>query len=251
MQAVARRTARFLTLLSAALCLWGQDASRVAAEPAEKKPPEPRDKRILWIIPNYRTYPTTQQYQPLTTRQKFTIARQDSLDPGTFALALAFAGKDQIQNANPSFGQGVAGYAHRFATSYADWAIGDYLTEAIVPSLIHQDPRYFRLGQGSAFHRLGHAVGQIFWTRMDRGGHMFNFSEILGNSAAVAIGNAYYPDGRTAGDNLSRVGVQVGLDIAGNVLKEFWPDIHHKLSRKKNAADQSRVTVSASSQAYN
>jgi hypothetical protein len=219
------------------MCGFAQDAARVAPDPAKSKPPEPRDKRIFWIIPNYRTYPTTANYQPLTTREKFTIARQDALDPGTFALAAVFAGKDQLTNTNPSFGQGTAGYAHRFACSYGDWAIGDFMTGGIIPSLIHQDPRYFRLGQGGAFKRLGHAVGQIFWTRMDSGGHMFNFSEILGNSAAVAISNAYYPDGRTASDNVGRLGVQIGLDMAGNVLKEFWPDLHNKIApRKGNTA---------------
>jgi hypothetical protein len=219
--------------------MWGQEAERTApAAPAAPapgaKPPEPSNKRIFWIIPNYRTYPSRKDaYQPLTTRQKFTIARQDSLDVGTFALAAAFSAKDQIDHAEPEFGQGVKGYAHRFVCSYADWAIGDYMTEAIVPSLLHQDPRYFRMGEGGALKRLKHAVGQIFWTRMDGGGHMFNFSEIGGNAAAVAIGNAYYPDGRTAGANLSRLGVQVGLDMAGNVMKEFWPDLHDAISRKK------------------
>lgn len=226
---MARPAAPLLILLSAA-CAFAQDASRVA--PSDPQPQPQREKRILWIIPNYRTYPDGPDYHPLTTREKFRMARQDSLDPGTFALAAAFAGKSQLDNADPSFGQGTAGYAHRFVTSYADWAIGDYMTEAIVPSLIHQDPRYFRLGQGGAFRRIGHAVGQIFWTRMDGGGHMFNFSEVLGNAAAVAIGNAYYPDGRTAADNFSRLGIQVGLDMAGNLLKEFWPDVHDRLARK-------------------
>ena len=229
-------TVRLVTLLGAVACAWGQDAARAIPAPAESKPPQQRDKRIFWIIPNYRTASTTDEYRPLTTGQKFKMAWQDSLDPGTFALAAVFAGKSQLLDGDPSFGQGVKGYAHRFVTSYADWAIGDYMTEAVVPSLIHQDPRYFRLGQGGAFRRIGHAVGQIFWARMDNGGHMFNFSEILGNGAAVAISNAYYPDGRTASDNLSRLGVQVGLDMAGNVLKEFWPDLHNKLTRKKPVA---------------
>lgn len=228
---------RRLIFFCVAACAWAQEAARVAPDPAQAKPPEPRDKRILWIIPNYRTYPSLDQYQPISARQKFTIARQDAFDPGTFALAAVFAGKDQITNGNPSFGQGVGGYAHRFATSFADFAVGDYMTEAIVPSLVHQDPRYFRLGEGGAWKRLGHAMGQIFWTRLDSGGSMVNFSEILGNGAAVAISNAYYPDGRTAGDNLGRLGVQVGLDLAGNVLKEFWPDLHRKLSGNKGAAN--------------
>jgi len=233
---VAHRIVLLLTLVTVFSCAWGQDASRVAPATPEPNPPQQQNKRIFWIIPNYRTSQVTDKYQPLSTRQKFHMAWQDSLDPGTFVLAAAFAGKSQLTNADPSFGQGVKGYAHRFVTSYADWAIGDYMTEAVVPSLLHQDPRYFRLGHGGGFRRLGHAVGQIFWTRMDNGGHMFNFSEVVGNAAAVAISNAYYPDERTAGDNISRLGVQVGLDMAGNVLKEFWPDLHNKLSRHKTTS---------------
>ena len=78
-------------------------------------------------------------------------------------------------------------------------------------------------------------MGQIFWTHTDSGGTQFNYSEVLGNSTAVAISNAYYPDHRDAGSNATRLGVQLGLDVAGNVLKEFWPDMNRKLSRKHRA----------------
>jgi hypothetical protein len=182
-------------------------------------------KRIFWIIPNYRTYPLNARYQPITTREKFKIAQQDVLDPGTFVMAGALAGIGQWSNTNPSFGQGAAGYARRYGTTYGDLAIGDYLTAAIIPSLIKQDPRYFRKGSGSGFSRLGHAVAQIFWTRMDSGKYMVNFSELGGNFAAAGIANAYYPDHRSMGDTAERFGMQVGIDVAGNILKEFWPDI--------------------------
>jgi hypothetical protein len=195
-------------------------------------PPEPEHKRIFGIIPNYRTYPSLAEYEPITAKQKFKLAADDSFDRGTFVLAAAFAGEGQLSNANPSFGQGVEGYAHYFVTSYADFAIGDFMTEAIYPTLLHQDPRYFRRGTGSKISRLGYAVGQIFWTHRDSGGSEFNFSEIVGNSTAAVISNAYYPEGRTVGQNLSKLGVQVGLDMTGNVLKEFWPDLSDWLARK-------------------
>src|ERR1035438_7355423 len=130
-------------------------------------------QRILGIIPNYRTYPSLIDYKPLTPKEKFNIATQDALDRGTFVQAGLFAGYSQAINANPSFGQGVKGYSHYFVTSYADWAIGDYMTEAVLPTMLHQDPRYFRRGTGSGPGRLIYAVRQIFWTRTDSGGHMF------------------------------------------------------------------------------
>jgi hypothetical protein len=189
-------------------------------------------KRIFWIIPNYRTSPSLMNYEPLTTREKFKIAVEDSFDPGTIALAAAFAGQGQISHANPSFGQGVKGYAHYFVTSYGDLVIGDWMTEALYPALLHQDPRYFRRGTGSVPSRLLYAVGQIFWTHTDSGGKQFNYSELLGNATAAAISNAYYPDSRTAGEAAVRYGTQIGLDMGGNILKEFWPDIYDKLARK-------------------
>ena len=189
-------------------------------------------KRIFGFIPNYRTSPSLVNYEPLTTTQKFKLATQDSFDRGTFVLAAAFAGEGQLTNSNKSFGQGAAGYGRYYGTSLADWVIGDYMTEAIYPTLFHEDPRYFRRGTGSKWSRLGYAVGQIFWTHTDSGGTQFNYSEIVGNSTAVAISNAYYPDNRTASDAVSKLGTQIGVDMASNILKEFSPDIYRKFSRK-------------------
>jgi hypothetical protein len=195
----------------------------------------PAHKRILWIIPNYRTYPSLQEYKPLRPKQKFRIAEQDSFDRGTVALAALFAGEGQITNGTPEFGQGVAGYARYFATSYADLVIGDFMTEAIYPTLLHQDPRYFRRGTGSGVSRLGYAVGQIFWTHRDSGGYRVNFSELGGNATAVALSNAYYPGSHSAATAVSKFGLQVGVDMMSNILKEFWPDLDRKFSRKHHA----------------
>jgi len=218
--------------------LSSQDSADRASQPAPKsqQPPEPRDKRLFGIIPNYKTFPMMAQYEPLSPREKFKIASQDAFDRGTFALAAAFAGKSQLADSDPSFGQGVEGYAHRFATSYGDWAIGDFMTEAVFPSMLHQDPRYFRKGDGSGISRLFYAMGLIFWTRTDGGGHMFNFSEIGGNAAASAISQAYYPDERNAGSAAETLGIQVGVDMASNVMKEFYPDMRRWLHRKHASA---------------
>jgi hypothetical protein len=198
-------------------------------------PTQPEDKRIFWIIPNYRTSPSLHPYKPLTPEEKFKIATEDSFDRGTAALAVLFGGEAQLTNATPAFGQGVKGYARYLGTSYADFVIGDMMTEAIYPVMLHQDPRYFRRGTGSTWSRLASAAGQIFWTHTDSDHTRFNFSEIVGNSTAVAISTAYYPDNRTATDAVSKLGVQLGVDMAANILKEFWPDINRKLSRKPRA----------------
>lgn len=194
-------------------------------------------KRILGIIPNYRASPSLKDYIPLTPRGKFKMASLDSFDRGTFILGALFGGEAQLTKATPSFGQGVAAYARYFATSYADFVIGNFMTEAIYPTVLHQDPRYFRRGTGSVMSRLGYAAGQIFWTHRDSGGMQFNFSEIVGNSTAVAISNAYYPENRNASDAAIKLGIQVGVDMAGNILKEFSPELARAFSRKHHGKD--------------
>jgi hypothetical protein len=196
------------------------------------QPQEHESKRILGIIPNYRTSPSLTNYEPLTTGEKFKVASEDAFDRGTIGLAALFAGESQLANANKSFGQGGAGFGKYFGTAYGDLVIGDYMTEAVFPTLLHQDPRYFRRGTGTGWSRLGYAVGQIFWTHNDSGVTQFNYSEWLGNSAAVAISNSYYPDNRRASDAVSKLGMQIGVDMAANILKEFWPEIGNKFRRK-------------------
>lgn len=185
-------------------------------------------KRILGIIPNYRTSPPFYPYEPISPKEKFTLASEDALDGGTFGLAAVFAGEAQLTRANPSFGQDFAGFSRYFGTSYADYAIGDFMTEGIFPTVLHQDPRYFRKGSGSGWSRLAYAAGQIILTHSDRGNTAFNFSEILGNSTEVTISTAYYPDNRTASSALTKLVNQLAVDAAANILKEFWPERRRK-----------------------
>ena len=199
----------------------------VAKGTADNNPSPPESKRLLWVIPNYRTSPTLDNYEPLTTSEKFKLASQDAFDRGTVALAVLFGGRDQLTNSNRSFGQGAAGFGKYFGASYGDWFIGDYMTEGVFPTLLHQDPRYFRRGTGSGWSRLGYAMGQIFWTHRDSGGTQFNYSEVIGNSTATD-----YADNRTAADGVSKLGMQLGVDMAANILKEFWPDLDRKFRRQ-------------------
>jgi hypothetical protein len=105
------------------------------------------------------------------------------------------------------------------------------MTEALVPIATHEDPRYFRRGEGSILYRTGYALKQIVVSRTDSGGRTFNLSEWGGNAIAVAISNAYYPDTRTASDNAERLLIACGTDAFSNVLKEFWPDVKKKLQQ--------------------
>jgi len=191
-----------------------------------------QSRHILGLIPNYRTFPTLQNYKPLSIREKFKIASEDSLDRGTFAMAAAFGGLGQLTNSNKSFGQGAAGFGKYFGASYGDLMIGNYITEGVFPAILHQDPRYFRRGTGSGGSRFLYALSRVVRTQRDSGGSQFNCSEWLGNASAVAISNAYYPNQRSAGNAVGKLGMQVGVDAIGNVLKEFWPDLQRKFSKK-------------------
>jgi len=197
------------------------------------------DKRIFGVLPNYRTADGSVPFSPITVRQKFTIARKDTLDYPSYVLAAAFSGLSQLNNSNPSFGQGVQGYARRYASAVADQDLGNFMTEAIFPSFLHEDPRYFRKVNGSVKSRLFYAVTRVLVTRTDAGNWGFNFSEFLGNGTVAALGNAYYPDARGLNPTLQRMGSQIGTDAISGVLKEFWPDIKNYWMTKhpRNNAD--------------
>lgn len=214
---------RLAVLAATALSLGAQQNTQ---------PEKTEDKRILWIFTNHRTTDDSAAIQKLGPRGKLAIAWDDATDRAIFFQTFVLAGIGQATNGNPSFGQGIEGYAKRFGTTYGDFAIENMMTEGIFPTLLHQDPRYFRRGEGNRRSRLGYAVSRLFITRNDSGRNQFNYSEIAGSATSLAISNAYYPDGRTAGNNLGRYALQLGFDAASNVLKEFWPDVKRKLPRR-------------------
>jgi hypothetical protein len=206
------------------------------AIPAQSTPPPQQlPKRIFGIIPNYRSHPGLKDAKPLSAGEKFKLAARDSFDPGTFLLVAGFAGLGQLTNSTPAYGQGVAGYGRYYGSVFGDYVIGNFMTEAIYPSLLHQDPRYFRRGTGSTRSRLAYAMGQIFVTHGDDHRTEFNCSEICGNATAAAISNAYNPN-RTASNSARNLGIQLAVDMTGNILKEFTPDLYRKFRGKKHAA---------------
>lgn len=205
--------------------------TQTAPDAASAPQGEKQDKRVFGVFPNYRTTDGNVPFQAISSKQKLLIGLKDSFDWPVYPVAGAFAALYQLEDQNPSFGQGMKGYARRYGTALGDQVIGNMMTESIWPSLLHQDPRYFRIGnrRGGVAHRIGYAVTRIFISRTDRGGQQFNFSEWLGNASAVAISNAYYPDTRTASDNIERLGIACATDAFSQVMKEFWPDVKHAL----------------------
>ena len=211
-----------------------------APKPTDPNNPNSNDqlgkqpKRILWIIPNYRAVSANTVLPPLSFKDKFWLATQDTFDYSDFILVGGLAGIAMANKSEPSFEQGAAGYGRYYWHIFADGGIENYMTEAIVPAATKEDPRYYTLGKGGFFKRTGYAVSRLFITKTNSGKATFNLSEIVGAGAAAGIGNTYYPAASNPWvKTYQRWGTEVGLDGVFNTLKEFWPDINRAVFHEK------------------
>jgi len=192
-------------------------------------------KRILNIIPNFQAVSANTKLPPLSAKSKFILATKDSFDYSAFIFAGILAGGSMMENSYPEFHEGAAAYGRYYWHTFTDQAVGNYFTEAIVPSLTHEDPRFYTLGSGGFFRRAGYAASRLFITRTDSNGRSFNFSEIIGNGAASGVADLYYPSQeRTWTKTGQRWVLQIGFDGVFNIFEEFWPDIRHDLFRQAN-----------------
>jgi hypothetical protein len=193
-----------------------------------------QSKRILWIFPNYRAVSADTQLPPLSLKTKFWLATQDSFDYSSFLTAGMLAGVSQANKSYPEFGQGSEGYGRYYWHAVTDQAVGNYFTEAVVPAVTHEDPRYYTLGHGGFFKRTGYAISRLLVTRTDSGGRTFNISEIVGNGAAAGISDLYYPSRERTWTKTGQKWVtQIALDGVFNIVKEFWPDVNHLIFHGK------------------
>jgi hypothetical protein len=178
------------------------------------------EQRILGVIPNF--YVT---YDPkavaLTPKLKFQLALRTLTDPVTivgFGLNAAI-----YQMADyPSYRQGAAGYGQRLGATFAGGYTKILLGDAVLPSLLHQDPRYFYQGNGTTKSRLLHAMATPFITRGDNGRSEINYSNIVGDLASGAIANAYYPS-QDRGPGLVARSALIGIGgrMAFGIIEEF------------------------------
>ena len=204
-----------------------------AASDSER--PAPKNDRIFGVMPNYTTVAGSSNVPPLTTGQKFKMQAEGVFDPYEFVIVGVVAGINQAQNEDAAYGQGLAGYGKRYAAGFADQAIGNFMTGAIFPAILREDPRYFRLGKGGFARRFSYALSRLLIIRTDAGGGrmQFNFSEFLGNGAAAGISNLYeVRQDRTFSNTATTWAEQISVDGLALELKEFWPDIRRKLRRK-------------------
>jgi hypothetical protein len=165
----------------------------------------------------------------LIVKDKFLLFVGDVTDPITVVNAAFNAGLGQAQNSDPSFGQGATGYGRRFGVNMIDQAQAGFFKDFAYPTIFFEDPRYYRLGQGSTQRRLLHALAHAVVAHHEDGSPMPNYSEWLGTASAVSLSNAYHPDNRRGfGPSAEKVVIAVTQDAGFDVLREFWPEIAHK-----------------------
>ncbi|HVN85540.1 MAG TPA: hypothetical protein VMW17_11910 [Candidatus Binatia bacterium] len=199
------------------------------------------EDRLFWLIPNYKTVDEQRSQPVITSRDKFSIAINDSFDPYAFPTAAFFAGISQLQNNYPSWGHGADGFGRRFLAAFADQTVSNVMSEAVFPIVLHQDPRFLRLGRGSVFDRVAYAATRICVTRGDDGSAEFNVSEFGGNAVMAVASNLYAPpEDRGVSDTAIKWGIQLGVDMMGSIFREFWPDIKRILTGKAEQAEPGR-----------
>ena len=195
--------------------------------------PKPENDRLFFVLPNYLTVENAGKIPPLTTGQKFKLVALGTFDPIEFPYVGVLAGIDQAENADAAYGQGFKGYAKRYGAAFADTTVENFMVGAVIPSLIHADPRYFQSGKGGFWHRAGYAAMRMFLTRTDSGKTQFNYSEWAGSAVAAALSVTYHPVQDRNAANAANVWVtQLWGDALSYEIKEFWPDIKRKLLHK-------------------
>jgi len=193
----------------------------------------PKNDRIFKVIPNYTTVENPTTFMPITVKEKFKLGAEDSFDPYEFPLAGIVALIAQASDDDAAWGQGMKGYGKRYAAAFADTTVGSFMTTGIFPSLLREDPRYFRKGGGGFLRRSGYALKRIFVTRTDSDHSQFNYSEFGGNGVAAGISLSYHSrQDRTFSNFGNNYGTQIAIDVIANQLKEFWPDIRRKIFKK-------------------
>jgi hypothetical protein len=204
------------------------DSPTAQAAPADQ--PAQQTKRILGIIPNFRAISANQKLPAQSVKEKFVTATEDSFDYSAIFIPALLAIYSEQTNATPEFGHGGVGYGRYFWHSAVDQTSENYMVEFVVPSLTREDTRYYTLGTGGFFKRAGYALSRAVVTRSDSGKEVFNASEVVGSGASSGLSSLYYPTReRSFGNTGKEWGLDVAIDGASFVAKEFWPDINHWL----------------------
>jgi hypothetical protein len=178
-------------------------------------------QRVLGVFQNYYTS-YIWDAAPMPVRQKYKLALRSLVDPPQFLIVAGVAGAEHFNGTYPGYGPGIEGYGKRYGAAFADATTSRIIGSAILPSLLHQDPRYFYQGSGGVASRALHAAGFTFIARGDNGHNQPNYSHLLGSLASAGIANTYHPAGsRGVGDTFQTFGINLAANIVGNLVREF------------------------------
>jgi hypothetical protein len=191
-------------------------------EMAEQQIHQEEQQRLFGVLPNF-FIAYDKNTVPLTPRQKFELSFKATVDPTNFAVAGGIAGVLQARNIYPTWGGGPAGYGKRYAATYGNLFFGNMLGGWVMPSLLHQDPRYFYKGNGTVWQRTKYALAMAVIAKGDNGKWQPAYANILGELEAGAIANAYYPALERDGAKLTFENAGLGIlgNAVGNVVQEF------------------------------
>jgi hypothetical protein len=206
------------------------DSQQTKHQKQEQEVKEQEHQRLGGIIPEFNVSYHSDAV-PLTPAEKFKLQFRAAIDPYTFSIAAIVAGLGEAEDSNTGIGWGPSGFAERAAAAYGDNVIGNTIGNAILPSILHQDPRYFRLGHGTVRHRFFYAVATAFICKHDTTRKWEpNYSNVLGNMIAGEISTLYYPNSKGDATQAIETGLTVTFEgTFGSTLEEFWPDISRKL----------------------
>jgi hypothetical protein len=192
-------------------------------------------KRILGIVPNFRSVSADQKLPPQTAKDKFKTTMEDNFDYSSFIFVAGLAGVALAEDSYPEFHQGAAGYGRYYWHTLADQTDENTFVEFVLPVALRQDARYYTLGHGGVIKRTIYSFGRVLITRDDSGREDANYSEIVGAGAAAGISDLYYPSiQRTWTKTGQRWLTNVILDGATFTVKEFWPDINDHVFHQKD-----------------
>jgi hypothetical protein len=198
-------------------------------------------RRILDVIPNFRAVSAGQWLPPQSVKEKFVTATEDSFDYSSAVIPVLLAGYSMATDATPEFGHGGAGYARYLWHAAVDQTSENYMVEFVVPAVMHEDTRYYTMGSGGFLKRTGYALSRAVITRSDSGKEVFNSSEVIGAGASSGLSSLYYPSRERSFANTGKEwGLDVGIDAASFVAKEFWPDINQHLFHGGKPADHAQ-----------
>lgn len=200
---------------------------------AEEQIKQEKKQRVFGFLPSFNTSYLDNAVS-LTPGQKFRLAFSQTTDPVQFGIAAFAAGLDEAEGGDRGYGGGPLGYGKRWGADYLTSFDGNMIGNALLPSILHQDPRFFRRGYGSPTHRVFYALATSFICKHDRTGKWEpNYSNVGGNLAGGAISNLYVPeDERGVGNVFEGFALVTVEGGAGAVLQEFWPDISRKFFHK-------------------